>query len=328
MGLAEGTARVPFRRHSRPTHDAAYESAAIAEIGSTEELTADSQGEVLSFLNERPMHTVIMSGLIRDNGFDGALSRGRFYAYRGPEAALEGVALIGHATLLEARTDRALVSFARRARTVAGVNLILGEQETVERFWTCYSHHAITPHFRRKELLFEQRWPSAETQAVPGLRRATTADLDQVVSAHAHMAQEELGFNPLVSDRDGFRQRCERRIRQERVWVLMKNRKLIFKADVVTENDIAHYLEGIYVTPAERSKGYGTRCLIEVSRRLLARTQVLCLLINEQNRVAQGLARKAGYTVTSCYESIFLRPSTAMSASPEQTPSPHFLTGP
>jgi GNAT superfamily N-acetyltransferase len=274
---------------------------------STEQLTANCEGEVLSFLQERPVHTVIMSGLISDNGLESSLSRGKFYAYRGTDGILEGVALIGHATLVEARSDTALASLAERASTISGVRLVLGEQDKVERFWNCYARHVNVAHLRRKELLFELRWPSPDARVVPGLRCARTGDLDLVVMAHARMAQEELGFNPLAVDPDGFRERCARRIKQKRVWVLIQNRKLIFKADVVAKTDVAQYLEGIYVDPSERGKGYGTRCLIEVSRKLLARTQVLCQLINEQNRVAQGLARKAGYTVTSCYESIFFR---------------------
>ncbi len=34
--------------------------------------------EVLAFLNERPLYTVVMSGLIRDNGPESPLNRGTF----------------------------------------------------------------------------------------------------------------------------------------------------------------------------------------------------------------------------------------------------------
>jgi predicted GNAT family acetyltransferase len=320
--------RTAVRRGSKPPQASPGGPVEIDKLESVGELSRDAEAEVLSFLDEQPVHTVIMAGLIRDNGFDDTLNRGRFYGYRGPDGILEGVALVGHATLLEVRSERALVALAQRARTVSDVSFILGEQETMERFWNCYSNHVTAAHFRRKELLFEQRWASTEARPLPGLRCATAADVDLVVSAHAHMTQEELGFNPLALDAAGFRQRCERRIRQRRVWVLIKNGQLIFKVDVVTESDTAHYLEGVYVNPAERSKGYGTRCLMEISRRLLSRTQVLCLLISEQNRVAQGLARKAGYAVTSCYESIFLRQSGATYfPHTNRTPSPQLLTG-
>jgi len=59
-------------------------------------------------LAERPLHTVCIAGFIRDNGLESPLNRGRFYACRNSEGLLEGVALIGHATLIEARTTRAM----------------------------------------------------------------------------------------------------------------------------------------------------------------------------------------------------------------------------
>jgi ribosomal protein S18 acetylase RimI-like enzyme len=288
-------------------------SAALLEL--TEELTASHEAEVLSFLGERPIHTVIMSGLIHDNGINGPQNRGKFYAYRDPNGTIEGVALIGHATLVEARNENALAALARRASDSPGVDLILGEHETIERFWRWYSDSARVPQSRRSELLFEQRWPSSTARVVRGLRTATLDDLNLVVASHARMAEEELGVNPLTIDADGFRLRCQRRIEQGRVWVWIKNGRLVFKADVVAETGSANYIEGVYVDPAERSKGYGARCLAQVSRKLLARTQALCLLVNENNRVAQGLARKSGYTVTSCYESIFLRPPARASLS-------------
>src|SRR5215208_6363229 len=72
----------------------------------TEELKDEDKNEVLAFLEERPVHTVAMAGFIRDNGLVSPLNRGTFYGCRNSEGRLEGVALIGHATLIDARTDR------------------------------------------------------------------------------------------------------------------------------------------------------------------------------------------------------------------------------
>jgi ribosomal protein S18 acetylase RimI-like enzyme len=273
-----------------------------------QELAANGAAEVLEFLGERPVHTVIMSGLIQDNGLESPQNRGRFFAYRGRGRALEGVALIGHATLIEARSEEALAAFALITGKVSGVKMILGEQDRIERFWKFFSAKKSVAHFHRQELLFEQRWPLSSFPKVAGLRPATIEELELVAEAHGRMAEEELGVNPLIIDPEGFRQRCARRIRQERVWVWIRNERLMFKADVVAATAAANYLEGVYVDPKERGKGYGARCLAQLTRCLLKRTQAVCLLVNEHNRVAQGLSRKAGYTVTGCYQTIFLRP--------------------
>src|SRR3954463_12161453 len=75
------------------------------------ELTEEDRTEVLAFLAERSIHTVCMTGFIRDNGLISPYNRGTFYGCRNSEGRLEGVALIGHATLIEARTERAMREF-------------------------------------------------------------------------------------------------------------------------------------------------------------------------------------------------------------------------
>src|SRR5205085_799140 len=83
------------------------------------------------FLSERPVQTVVMSGLVRDNGLESPFNRGTFYACRDREGRLEGVALIGHATLVEARTESALAAFAALAQKESNAHTILGEHGRV-----------------------------------------------------------------------------------------------------------------------------------------------------------------------------------------------------
>src|SRR5687767_9183770 len=100
-------------------------------------LTDADYTEILAFLAARSVDTIFMSGLIRDNGVASDLNRGKFYGCRDAAGQLEGIALVGHATLVEARTDRAVSAFARLARE-AQAHVIVGDQEKVETFWTHY----------------------------------------------------------------------------------------------------------------------------------------------------------------------------------------------
>src|ERR671939_990672 len=81
-----------------------------------EMLTDEHEAEALSFLCARPVHTVVMTGFIRDNGLESPFNRGTFYGCRNAAGQLEGVALIGHVILVEARTVAALKAFARLAQ--------------------------------------------------------------------------------------------------------------------------------------------------------------------------------------------------------------------
>jgi predicted GNAT family acetyltransferase len=269
-------------------------------------LTGDCESEVLSFLAAHPLDTVVMAGLIRDNGLVSPLNRGTFYACRDGRGQLEGVALIGHITLVKSDTEAALESFARLAQDYRHAHAILGRQEEVRRFWYHYARAGQAMRLACREVLLEQRWP-VEVRERVNLRQATLDDIEQVMPVHARIAFDESGVNPMERDPEGFRRRTARRIEQGRVWVWMEHGRLIFKADVIADTPEAVYLEGIYVNPEERGKGYGARCLSQLSRGLLEHTESVCLLVNEQNRGAQACYRKAGYKDRGCCETIYLQ---------------------
>jgi uncharacterized protein len=279
-------------------------------------LTDTDVNEVLAFLAERPLHTVVMAGHIRDNGLESALNRGAFHAARGGGGRLEGVALVGHATLVEARSEAALAAFARLAQGCPRAHLMMGEQEKIERFWRYYASPGQRPRRVCRELLMELRWPVEAREPVPQLRPATPAELDPVMRVQAEMAEDESGVNPLEADPSGFRARCARRIEQGRVWVWTEAGNLIFKADVISDTPEVIYLEGVHVHERLRGLGYGARCVSQLSRQLLTRSGALCVLVNERSQRARAFFERAGYKLRDYYDTVFLErgaPAQALS---------------
>jgi predicted GNAT family acetyltransferase len=269
-------------------------------------LTEEHKEEALQFLASRPVHTVVMAGFIRDNGMVNSLNRGSFYGCRDEQGTLVGVALIGHATLIETNSDEALAAFALVARRCPRTHVMVGERERIERFWEHYAQDGRSPRLICRELLMEQRWPIQVREEVPGLRLATPDDLEQVMTVQGQMAFDESGINPLEADPEGFRRRCLRRIEQGRVWVWTEEGRLIFKADIVSETPEVKYVEGVWVAPENRGRGYGLRCLAQLSRELLARSGAVTLLVNEKSAAAVSFYRRAGYKLRSQYDTIFL----------------------
>src|SRR5688500_13225174 len=272
-------------------------------------LADGNRDEVLRFLSARPVHTAVMAGFIRDNGLVSPLNRGTFYGFRGEGGRLEGVALIGHATLVETKSDNALAAFARIARACPRAHVMMGEQEMLERFWLYYAEGGRAPRLVCSELLMEQRWPVEVREAAPGLRLATLDDLQQVMVVQGQMAFEEGGVNPMETDPEGFRRRCARRIEQGRVWVWIEDDQLIFKADIISDTPDVIYVEGVWVNPEGRGQGYGLRCLSQLSRDLLSRAGAVTLLVNKKNPEAIAFYRRAGYNVCSHYDTIYLNTS-------------------
>jgi ribosomal protein S18 acetylase RimI-like enzyme len=272
-----------------------------------EELRAEHEAEVMDFLRERPIHTFGMAGFIRTNGLVSSHNRGSFYACRDKDGQLQGVALIGHYMLLEARSEAVIEAFARRAQDCRDAHMLLGEQDKVEAFWNYYAEKGQEPRLVCRELLLEQSWPIEVGEPVPGLRLATVDDLDLIVPAHAQLAFDESGINPLTTNPDAFRQRCARRIQEGQTWVWVEEERLMFKADVITDTPEVVYLEGVWVDPAERGKGNGFRCMSQLSREFLMRTRRICLLVNESFDAAQRFYKKAGFKVAGYYDTIFLK---------------------
>ena len=271
-----------------------------------EPLSAKHEAEVIEFLSQRPIHTVALLSMIRDNGLVNSLNRGKFFGCRDINGQLEGVALVGHATLMETVSDRALQALAQVARECPYTHMIMGEQERVQDFWRTYAEIGQTPRLACREWLLELQLAVNSTQGISTLRLATEEELDLVMPIQAQLAFEESGIDPMLVDPTGFRRRCLRRISQGRTWVLVEDNKLVFKADVISETNDVIYLEGIWVAEDRRNSRIGSRCMNELSRRLLQRADSICLLVNELNVSALNFYRKCGFRFRATYETIFL----------------------
>ena len=269
-------------------------------------LTAGTEKEVIQFLSQRPLHTVAMLSLIRDNGLVSPLNRGTFYGCRDANGYLEGVALIGHATLLETVTSRALRALAEVARDCPNTHMIMGEQDRINELWSYCANAGQQMRLACTESLLEFSYPIEVHAEAPELRLATKDELDFVLPIQAEMAFEESGVDPREVDPEGFRRRCLRRIEQGRTWVVIEDGKLMFKADIISETSDVVYLEGVWVNEEKRSNGYGASCMSELSRSLLERAKSVCLLVNYKNTNAQAFYRRCGYQFRATYLTIFL----------------------
>ncbi len=263
--------------------------------------------EVLNFLKKRPVQTVVMTSLILDNGLQSLDNRGKFYGYRNSGGFLEGVALIGHTTLIESRSNEALIAFALKARQPeTPIHLIMSDKETTKTFWQYLSGGNRKPRLICTELLFELNFPFPVQNCQWNVRLAEVEELEQVAEAHAEVAFIESGVDPLIRDREGFLKRTLKRIEKQRTFVVFENGKLLFKADIVAETSEVFYLEGIYVAPEMRGKGIGSKCLSKLSLELLNRKQHICLLTNVEFKSAHLSFEKAGYKNTDSCTTIFV----------------------
>lgn len=271
-------------------------------------LTEMEKEEALNFLAVRPVQTVVMSSFIVDNGIVSELNRGKFYGYRNnSNGKLEGVALIGHSTLVEARSEAALRSLAFAARnSETPLHLIMSSGNDAERFHFYLTSGVTQPRLRCVEALFEAAFPFAVQKCEWKVGNADMSQLEQVAEAQAEIAFIECGVDPMLKDREGFLKRVARRIEQNRVFTVYEDGKLIFKVDIIAETPQTIYLEGVYVHPDHRGQGLGPRCLAVLTQELLGRVENICLLSNVEFDGAHRSFEKAGYRRTDQSVTLFV----------------------
>jgi ribosomal protein S18 acetylase RimI-like enzyme len=268
-----------------------------------------AEAEVMEFLAQRPLHTIILAGMVADNGLANPLNRGDFFACRNAAGELEGVALIGDFVLMEARTNRAVQEFAKVASYCTLTRMIMGESHVMDEFWSSYEPNTKKINRVCHERLLEAHGPIGATEPVTNLRVAMPEDLELLLPVHAQMALEESGTNPLERDPEGFRSRYLRRVVQKRTWVLIEDHKLIFKAEIISDTPGVAYLEGVWVNSEYRCHGVGTRCLVQLVRQLLStRSRAsVCVFVNERNPAAIIFYERAGFKSREVHETFFLR---------------------
>ena len=277
------------------------------DMSKVRELRSENTQEVLNFLTVRPVHTVVMASFINDNGIVSELNRGKFYGYRNVSGTLEGVALIGHSTLVEARSDKALKALAITARTTeTPIHLIMSSGDAAGTFWKYLTGGINAPRLACTEALFEIAFPFAVQKSEWQIENARLSLLMPVAEAQAEVAFLESGVDPMIKDRAGFLKRVARRIMQNRVFVVLDGDKLVFKADIIAETEDVIYLEGVYVAPEYRGRDIGSKCLSMLSLELLNRVENICLLSNVDFEGAHKSFLKAGYKNTDICTTLFV----------------------
>lgn len=270
-------------------------------------LNGSDEAEVLRFLAVNPVQTVVMSSYIADNGLESELNRGTFYGHRDSAGSLDGVALIGHSTLVEARSDEAMTALAFAAQeTEVPVHLIMSNGHDAETFFDRMTDGVREPRLRCVEDRFEAAFPFAVQSCEYAVGIADMSQLEAVAKAQAEIAFIECGVDPMLRDREGFLKRVARRIGQNRVFSIVEDGKLLFKADIIAETDETIYLEGIYVDPDSRGNGIGPRCLAALTVQLLSRVPNICMLSNVDHFNAHRSFQKAGYRRTGQCVTLFV----------------------
>lgn len=102
-------------------------------------LANDQTEAVLQFLSKKPIHCAYLTGLLHEHGLVSPLNQGTFYASKNILGELRGVALVGHATIIEPTNQEALKDLAEAASNCNSKHLVMCEERwATATYETCY----------------------------------------------------------------------------------------------------------------------------------------------------------------------------------------------
>lgn len=171
-------------------------------------------------------------------------------------------------------------------------------------------HQALNPgrrprHLRDPQPVMVTKRDSLRPAPTRGrVRRATRADLEQLVVSAAAMHREEMGIDPLAVDAPGWWLRMTTLVDRGWSWLWMEHGEIIFKTELSAWTPECAQLQGVYVAPAHRRQGIGAAGLTAVIDEVLTDVPRVALYVNHHNEMARRLYARLGFVECGAYATL------------------------
>jgi RimJ/RimL family protein N-acetyltransferase len=247
--------------------------------------------QILAFCEEDPIERVFLEDVARRGlGRFTAVARGR---------RLTALCHVGANVVPSGEGCGAFADAAVRGRA----RMVIGEERAVGELWSEAAERLPAPKQDRPgQPVYVVEHPPETGRT--GLRPATLDDLELLLPACAKAHHEEIGLDPLVRDRDGFRWRTQAQISEGRSWIWAENGSILFKAEASAWTPRAVQLQQVWVDPEQRNRGYGKRGMRDLCRLLLERVPAVCLFVRAENLPAIRVYEAIGMRRVGTYRSL------------------------
>jgi predicted GNAT family acetyltransferase len=142
--------------------------------------------------------------------------------------------------------------------------------------------------------------------ADPAVRQVRPCEVGMLLPASVAMFTEEVGVSPIGPDGGAaYHARVAELVAAGRSLARIEDGQVVFKAEVGAVTPHACQVQGVWVPPALRNRGHGTRgmaAVVEFARRTLA--PVVTLYVNDFNASARAVYRRVGFTEVGTFMSI------------------------
>lgn len=243
--------------------------------------------------------TVYLRSLIHEYGISPTeeLGHGRFYGYWRRDS-LEAVAFVGNARNMTTvgEPEDVEVLMDRVYQSPYRPRLFVGPEEHAGPVRRLLLRDGLNPRLDRGQSYYVLDRGNLQDLEPLEVRRAAAAELDAVVTAHAAMIREDLKIPAPHLDLDRLHDLAAARIEDGKIWVHVRDDRLVFKTEEISRSEDAILVGGVYTDPLYRGQGYASRGMASWARQIFNRgLERLALHVNADNLPAYRAYERTGF---------------------------------
>jgi hypothetical protein len=269
-------------------------------------MTDDDRDEVLALCDRDAVTNVFVSSRIHAAGLDPRRLGAQVWGYY-DGGRLTSLCYSGANLVPVAASPEAVTVFADRARVQGRrCSSIVGPAEVVTPLW-----ELLAPSWGRpREIRAVQPVMSISGPPVavpdPAVATVRPDQLNLMLPACVAMFTEEVGVSPIGPDGGiAYRARVSELIRSGRSFARIENGQVLFKAEVGAVTPHACQVQGVWVPPEARGRGYAVHGMAAVVTAALATlAPVVTLYVNDYNAPARAAYERVGFTQTGTFMSV------------------------
>ncbi|MFT4125838.1 MAG: DUF4081 domain-containing protein [Gordonia sp. (in: high G+C Gram-positive bacteria)] len=256
-------------------------------------------------LRADPVAMCMVAARVEIHGVEPRMLGGELWTAGDPEGSL----CFSGANLIPLRGSPAdIASFADRAGAGARVcSSIVGDTEMVLPMWERLDPlwgpaREIRP---TQPLMALYGAPAVEPD--PQVRLVTVDDLDVYLPAAVAMFVGEVGIDPCAGDGGrSYRRRLASLIAARRCFARFADGRVVFKAEIGSMSRAVGQIQGVWVDPDVRGRGYGAAGTAAVAAAVAGGGRIPSLYVNSFNLAARAAYERVGFTQVGTFATVLI----------------------
>ncbi|MEV0915513.1 GNAT family N-acetyltransferase [Streptomyces sp. NPDC049967] len=273
----------------------------------TRVLEPSDLGAALAVLESEPVANAFVTSRVQIAGLDPWRLGGEMWGWYA-NGRLRSLCYSGANLVPICAGPEAVRAFADRARRAGRrCSSIVGPAEPTAQLWRLLEPGwGPAREVRANQPLMVADSPAAEVAPDRLVRRVRKDEMDILMPACIAMFTEEVGISPLAGDGGLLYQaRVAELIAAGRSFARIEDGKVVFKAEIGATTPQACQIQGVWVAPEFRGRGYSETGMAAVLRHALTDVApIVSLYVNDYNTPARKSYSRIGFREVGAFMSV------------------------